>query len=1133
MAPTIFFPVASAVRNRQSTMERPQNLYLSTKGRTVADRGADGTVDRRSGDLRGLVRAYRRRAQLTQAEAADFAGLSLATLRDIEQGRVLRPRISTLRMLGHALGLSAIELSDLVREAGSKEPQLRGLRVDVLGPLRVSIDGMPVDPGSQTQCALLGLLALSPNVRVPAATLIDTILGGGSEGGSPDVLLSRMSRLRRRLQQAHPENLNAAPAEMLVSDHGGYRLVVAGGQHDLTMFRRHVARARQLRQDGDLVDACGNFARAVELWRGDALEGLTALQSNPAVVALAREFRTVVVEYSSVAADSGRYLDVLPLLQRLAEEDPLHEAVHAELMVALAGSGQQAAALTVFDTLRRRLAVELGVDPGPELTAAHHRVLRQEVPRPEFALVPGYRQLPPDIVDFSGRQAELRWLHERIAGGERGTVLPITVIKGMGGVGKTRLSVHLAHQLLTAGRYRDCQLYVDLRAHSGESPADPGAVLTSFLRLLGVPGSQIPPSVEERASLYRDRLYGMNALILLDNAVDENQVLPLLPAGPENLVLITSRRTLALDGAEALSLDLFAPSEARELLTRVIGSERVAAEPEAAQRVVELSGRLPLAVSLAARRLQARPQWRLSDLATRLTDSGDRLSELVGGGRRLRVLFELSYQALAADEQRMFRLLGLHPGDELTVDSAAALAAMTPRRTRHLLDRLVDENMLGMATASRYRLHDLVAEYAREVVRAAEPEQVLRDAVVRVLDFYVHTAAHATLLLGRGHWTTDLAGSRPAHLPVLSTSDDARQWLQAERTCLVSAATLAAEENCPAHAAQLSEALRPHLQLYGYNTDQDWMRTTNAAPAAAIAGVGEPEEVKASTELAVTYGNRGRSGQARADLRRELELHRAAGNRVGEISTLYQLGVLGYRLGDFLDALHCFRQARSSCAEGNHFLNGIISVNEGVILATLGEVDEALGHHQRGLALARYVDDPNAESRALAEIGDVLRRQGRITEAIAHLDRALAVALEHGLQLKLAHARHRRARVHRELGQLGLALAEMGEALRIVRTATDPAPESEILIDFGAIHRDTGDYAAAYELVEQGFRLATHRGERYQQARALEELAELHAVAARADLADESRRQADALFRELGMFKLDAVGETNHQDSVA
>lgn len=680
--------------------------------------------------LGGLVRGFRMRAGLTQQKVADLAGLSVAGLRDVEQGRVTRPRVSTLRRLAGAFRLSAVETEELMR-AGVGGSVTGGLWIGVLGPLRVTVEGEEIDPGSETQRLLLGLLALSPNAVVGRDTLVEGVWGPRPPVGAADLLQSRISRLRRRLRE--DGSASAPESSLVVAARGGYQLRVEEDQHDVLTFRRLVARARRSRQTGEIAEAAEIFGGAVRLWRGEPLGGLPVLATDPAVVGLLAEWQQVVCEYAQVAAELGRFEEVVPHLRRITDADPLHEAAHAQLMIALAGCGQQAAALTIFDKARHRLADELGADPGPDLTNAYQRVLHQDVARPEFAPVSVHRQMPPDIADFSGRDGEVRALFERLpVSTDASTGLSLVTIEGMGGVGKTRLAVHLAHRLLAEGRYADHQLYVDLRGHADQPPADPSAVLACFLHLLGVPGQHIPPGLDERAALYRDRLYGKNALVLLDDAADESQIAPLLPAGPSNFVLITSRHALALDGAHSLSLDVFTSNEARELLANIVGVGRVEADPDATDDVIRLCGHLPLAIALVARRMQSRTTWTMADLAQRLRHTANRLDELAAGTRQLRAVFDLSYRALERDERRVFDLLGLYPEQNFTADSVAALADLDPLVARRHLDRLVDKHVIGVASGDRYCLHDLFAEYARHVAHTKVPAQQRRAAVDRV-----------------------------------------------------------------------------------------------------------------------------------------------------------------------------------------------------------------------------------------------------------------------------------------------------------------------------------------------------------------------------------------------------------------
>lgn len=1063
-----------------------------------------------------VIRDSRGRAGLTQRQLADLAGISVASLRDLEQGRVSSPSFTTVRRLASALQLSANETENLVRIGASGRVPAEHVWVRVLGPLAIRVGSVDVDPGSNRQRVLLGLLALSANTPVSRDVLIEAAWGERPPPTALDLLQAAISRVRRRLRP--PESGGDEPG-LVTATHGGYQLTVTEDQLDLLAFNSRVAQARNARQEAALSRACDLYAQAASLWRDDPLADLIALQDHPAVVALVAEYQSAVLEYAEAAAELGRHEEVVSLLRGITTADPLNERAHAALMVALAGSGLQAEALALFDEINRSLSEELGADPGPELRSAQQRVLRQEVNRPEPApAVSAHHQLPPDISDFTGRAAALRELRESLPiSADGSTALMISAIEGMGGVGKTRLALRLAHQLRAAGRYSDEQLYVDLRGHSEQPPADPADVLASFLLLLGVPGEQIPPNQDGRSALYRDRLHGKNALVLLDNAASEAQVLPLLPAGATNLVLITTRRSLALDGAHVLELDVFTEDEAEELLAQIAGRSRVAADPAAAHRVVELCGRLPLAVTLAARRLQSRPSWGMADLVNRLTDAEGRLGELAAGTRRLRAVFDFSYQALDADKQRMFRLLGLVPGDDFSVQSIAPLVDLPAADARQVLDRLVDEHLVSAVEGSRYRLHDLLRDYTRTLATSIDDEHQRHAAVRRLLDYCLHTTIRATDLLVPVRWRPPEPASPPSRALNLTSVDKAVRWLDAERACLVGAVALAVDHGLPTHAWQLAHVLQFHLDWRGHIGD--WVRTHETALAAAIATGDQAGEAAMRSNLgrAYVHQDQGRLEEAREHLLRALELHVAAGHHTMEASTLNGLGILHRRLGDYSAALEYTEQALQLYMGANARSAGALSINVGILLLPLGRVKEAMDRFEWGLVVARQSGDLDNENVALTNIGDVLRRQGRPDAAVEHLEQALAIAITNDLPPNAAYAQHSLANTYRQMGRLDDALACMNEVLRTVRAVRGLVSESEVMIDLGAIHADLGDMSAAERVINTGLRLTIDKGERFQQVRAYEALAELHQRAGNNDLARDQSDRAAALRVDLGM----------------
>ena len=513
-------------------------------------------------------------------------------------------------------------------------------------------------------------------------------------------------------------------------------------------------------------------------------------------------------------ADIGDFVQALSALRAQAGNPPYRTL--ARLVGPLLRPPREVAFRTVADAFapgRRRLDLDLvlaivralGVLDGAAVDAWRRACLRVQSEVRTGGPVGVFRQLPAELPTFTGRQEQVRRLVEAAGGtgptgadgGGAAHTVVISAIEGMGGVGKTQLALRVAHELVRSGRFADLQLYANLRGFDPEHPpADPSAVLDAFLRQLEVPTQHIPASQPERAAMLRDQLHGKRALILLDNAADENQVRDLIPAAADCLVLLTSRRTLAgLDGTDVHLLDVFDEDEAVELLGRVAGPERVRAEPAAAAAIARACGYLPLAVSLAAARLRTRASWTLADLAERL-HAGD-LDTVKVGGRSLTAVFDLSYQGLAEPARRVFRLLALHPGRDVTAPGVAALTGSSVSAAAAVLEELQDEHLVEQQVAGRYAFHDLIAVYAHECVRRDEPAEERAAAAVRLIHWYIHSAANAADLLhpSRVRWRMELIAPRPEAME-FADMDGALAWLVSERPNL-SAAIAYAEAELP------------------------------------------------------------------------------------------------------------------------------------------------------------------------------------------------------------------------------------------------------------------------------------------------------------------------------------------------
>ncbi|GAB2965763.1 tetratricopeptide repeat protein [Amycolatopsis acidiphila] len=895
----------------------------------------------------------------------------------------------------------------------------------VLGPLEARGDDGPVELGGPRQRAVLAALLLRANSPLSLGELSAAVWDEPPDAAGSN-LRTYVARLRRLLR--------TSSGSRLLTTHAGYQLVLEPGELDLEVFSGHVEQAKQSLAAGDAATAVDCFDRAARLWRGAPLSGAAETLTLRAEADRLGQLRVAVTEQSVRAKlELGRHDEAVSQLRPLTVAYPLAEELWALLMLALYRGGRQADALAVFAEARRRLVHEIGVEPGPRLRRMQERVLAADPLLHEGtrARAGAHHQLPPDIAEFTGREDEFATLRAQLdAAGEAAVV--ITVVEGMAGVGKTRFAVHAAHRLVRAGRFAEIQLWADLRGFDPvAAPADPGEVLADFLELLGVSRDRVPPALEQRAALYRDRLAGRRVLVLLDNAADEEQVRPLVPGGTAAcLVLVTSRRALAdLDGAQSLPLDVLRPAEALALLGRIAGADRVEAEPRQSARVVDLCGRLPIALTLAARRLRARPLWMVGTLADRLAADTRRLDELAGRNRAVRASFELSYRGLEPGPRRMFRLLGLHPGDDSTAWAAAALAGSSPDEAEVWLEHLLDEHLVQQVVPGRYRQHDLLRAFARE---KADDDAAVR----RLLSWYLHTAAAATHALDPRARRAPLDPiERPPHVPAFAGRDEALAWCHAERANLVAAVRVAAERE-PALGWRLAASLLGYFYLSKHW--DDWLATHHAA-LGAVAGTERLGEATIRSGL----------GVACSDLRRfpeALEHHRAAAALFegvvapqAQAWNLNNLGVVHSDVHRFAEAAECHRAALEIFRTlGDERGEGISLNNLGDAHRQRHELAAAHDCLRQALALQRRAGDPDAQRFTLCSLGDLHRDLGERDRALGYYREALSLSRERADDWGVARLLVRVA----DLLDGAQVRRCLGEALEILTGLGDPQADA-------------------------------------------------------------------------------------------
>ncbi len=1053
------------------------------------------------------LRAYRVRAGWTQQELAERSGIGLRTLRDLEQGRVARPRTRSVQSLVAALGLAPDD-ADRLRAAADPTAVAganRQVWVGTLGALEVRRGGMPVPVGGSALRCLLGLLAVQPGRVVSRDEMVEALWPAGPPAGYANQVQVYVRRLR---QLVEPDAGRGSGFAVLVRTGGGYRLDLDAEGSDVAAFDALVAEVRRAQVEGRTAAAVELWRRAVGCWRGPVLGGAEPrLGLHPVVVALSGRRVEAVLAYAEAA---GTDPQVVGHLRPVAADEPLHEGLHARLMLALAAAGQQAAALQVFEAIRARLDEELGIEPGALLREAQMRVLRQQAPAgaPGTPVKPsgdgsaaGWMrpvQLPADVAGFTGRAAELAAL-DALAGARAGAgggsggsdTVVISAIDGMAGVGKTALAVHWAHRV--AGRFVDGVLYVNLRGWAAGEPVRPLDALAGFLRAVGVPAEQVPVDVDEAAGLFRSRLAGRRMLVVLDNARDAEQVRPLLPGAPGCLVLVTSRDRLsglvARDGARRLSLDVLAPGEARALLAGLLG-ERIAAEPDAAE-LARACAFLPLALRIAAAQVADRPGQGIAGYLDEL--AADRLGGLeVPGDEQaaVRAAFDVSYARLDNAARRLFRLLGLVPGPDLTVAAAAALTDTPLVQVRRLLDRLTGAHLLDEHRPDRYALHDLLRVYAADRAAAEDSDGDRQAALTRLYGHYL-TGVHAAInVLYPELLRLDAPAGPPGSAPPAFADDDAAlAWLDAERPNLVAVITHTERHGPPETAWRLADALRGYLS---FRMDiVDWLTVARAAQATATADDHPQARAAAELNLATFYWFQGRYRQAIDHQQRFLDLARRAGWTDGESAALVNLGSLHGMLGELEQATAYLAEgvalARRTGDIGGQAV-GLTSIS--VVDYQRGRLHQAADHCGEALDLYDRLDSANGRAYMLALRGNIHHLQGCLRQAEDGITEAVALFRQGGDRYREPGTLAELARVHTDAGRLDQALDLARQGMALARDTSNRGDEADALIAAGTAYHRLGDHSQAVDHYRQALRLARDTGYRYLETEALLGLAD-------------------------------------------
>ncbi len=916
-----------------------------------------------------------------------------------------------------------------------------GWRFRLAGPLEVRHDGVLVPIAAAKQRVLIAVLALAAGESVTVARLIDCLWDDQPPLTARNTLQNYVLRLRRTLA------IDGEPAP-LISSPAGYRLDVDPDAVDVLRFRSLVRSARSNAAAGDPESAAALLDEALQLWHGEPLTDVPSeLLRRQVLPGLAEQRLAALEQRIDLDLDRGRHRELITELIALSTEHPLRERIWAQLILALHRSGRTAEALESYRRANKVLVEELGLDPGPELQRLHQAVLTSDpaltittsAPEPTrqqptvSRVVP--RQLPAPSAHFVGRAREARHLGDQLA---TMTGSPLIAIGGTAGIGKTALAVYWGHR--NAERFPDGQLYVNLRGFDPNgTPVPPMTALRGFLIALGLLARDVPADPDEQIALYRSQLAGRRMLLVLDNARDAEQVRPLLPGAPGCLVLVTSRDQLpglvALDGAVPLTLDLLTQDEARDLLTRRLGKDRVAREQAVVDELIERCAGLPLALNIAAAHAALHPNRPLAEFVEELRDTHRRLDALTTGEDTsdVRVVFSWSYRTLTADAARVFRLFGLHPGPDIGLLATAALVGLDTESTRRVMDELTRAHLILEHSPGRYTQHDLLRAYATDQARAQDTAADRRAALRRLIEFYLHTAVNTEQLLNPRAVPIQLSPVAPGvHPHALPDERAALAWLDAEYPNLVAAQQAAV--GCDLHSLvwQLASSMTTTQVRRGHRHDNV---TVWRAGLEASAHLPDPSaRMLALRRLGMALAELGRHDEGIAYLHQALALAEEHHDLDQQANTHRMLARCWEYQEDHHQALEHATRAFHLTTELGQPSWEARSLNQmGWHLAQLGEFDTARVHCEAALAIQRRHRDPGEEATTLDSLGYIAHHSGRHRRAIEYFQEALAQFAEVGHILHTAETFENLGHPHAALGEYEQARAIWRKAQELFR----------------------------------------------------------------------------------------------------
>ncbi|MFF7639266.1 tetratricopeptide repeat protein [Streptomyces canus] len=1007
------------------------------------------------------------------------------------------------------------------------------------GSVEIRTAGRRSDLGSTKTRLTLAGLAWDAGRTVSVDTLIHRIWDEHPPAKAREALHAHISRIRGALRMA------AGDAPPIVSRTNSYALEVDPERVDLRSYTSCVERARALRDNGDDETGLRLLDRAEALWHGEPLAGITGSWAEHLRAAVGETSLVAAMTRAEILLYAGKFSDAVPALLPLTEAHPVDEALAERLAVALYGSNRTAEATRLLQRTRQRVVRDIGLDAGRGLHRVHQGILAgtpaadllphsgadgKRPPRPT-------RRVPDNLprdVPWAGRRDELRRLTAALCEGRGASdVVTVEAIHGMGGVGKTALAVHLAHRL--RDRFPDGRIHLHLGGSSSDrTPRTPARALTELLRLLGLSSKELPRELDELVALWRSVARDRRMLVILDDATSSEQIRPLLPGASPTAVVVTSRRRLpGLPGVRPVSLDVLPPEDAAALFSQRLGRARDTESAEVAE-IVRICGHLPLAIEIAASRLLARASWTTSDLLRQLSDGNGHLAQLQDLERTLTHVFAVSYEALNAEQQLVFRRIGLHVGVEFGPRAVAALTGLSPAAAEQVLEELLAHHLVAEPIPHRFTMHDLLRDYARSLTESSGSDSGddARRAVQSLVDHYVHTADRADRLAYPFRSRTDLdTGDSPTpSCPEIADAQSAEQWLIAESANLLDTLNwlvnhgtehqlalsvhvlagfldmeghldaaepllrrAAAQWNAAGDSRARARALLDLCAVHTHGSRYDEAISTAREALDAARSLRDRElESECIHQLSIPLWQTGEYRAARALLKESLHFLLRTENRLRIARCRNLLGIIHLHLAENTEALTCFTSALAEFTEIGYDRGRYSTLNNTAeVHRRTGRPEAAEIAYKQAMIVAERMGNPRDKATLQMNMASVMDALGRADEALALYGLALPVLREVGDRRAEAIALTRIGRTHRSAGRTEEALRQHLAALEVARAIHAAGEEVDVLYDLALAERDAGRTARAVAHLEQSLAASRRIGASAEEARAAGLLAAL------------------------------------------